>query len=169
MPRVQSRRRNVPSAPALPPPVVPSAASGPDAPAPSAAVVAPSRTLSLRSDDGEQGGPSSSSDDYSIASVTMSVQSADDLPPNAPSCLRCFPTGAECMRFYVLVFISACVMLSGVAYMIARPDDAAGRCVFTGLMTTVMSFWIQPPTIGVQRRGGQGGRRRGSGGGGGGV
>lgn len=92
------------------------------------------------------------SDDYSVGSVTMSVQSQDDLPPDAPRCLRCFPTGSECMRFYIVMFISVVVVVGSAIFMIARPDDAAARCVFTGLITTVMSFWIQPPTIGVQRR-----------------
>lgn len=81
----------------------------------------------------------------------MSVQSVDDLPPDAPSCLRCFPTGSECLRFYIVAFISIVIVLASVAYMLARPDDPAGRCVFTGMITTVMSFWIQPPSIGVAK------------------
>lgn len=82
----------------------------------------------------------------------MSVQTVDDLPPDAPRCLRCFPTGSECLRFYIVAFISVVIVLCSVAYMLARPDDPAGRCVFTGMITTVMSFWIQPPTIGVAQR-----------------
>lgn len=113
-------------------------------------MVAPSHHLSLRSDDGS----TTSSDDGSgdIASATMSVQSVDDLPPDAPRCLRCFPTGSECLRFYIVAFISIVIVLCSVAYMIARPDEPAGRCVFTGMITAVMSFWIQPPTIGVGRK-----------------
>lgn len=126
-----------------------SEAARPDPVATAATLDAAERGLSVRSAEDDDG--TSSSDDYSIASVTMSVQSEDDLPPSAPRCLRCFPTGAECLRFYVLVFISAIVMLSGALTMILRPDDAAARCVATGLMTTVMSFWIQPPSIGVAR------------------
>lgn len=102
----------------------------------------------MRSDDGSD----DDEGDYSLASTTMSIQSADDLPPDAPRCLRCFPTGSECMRFYIVAFVSAMIIIVGAIYILMRPDDTTGRCVFTGLMTTVMSFWIQPPSIGVVRR-----------------
>lgn len=73
----------------------------------------------------------------------MRVQSQDDLPPNAVRCLRCFPTGVECVRFYSLLFFSFVAVVVAVVVLLVRGHD----CAMTTLISTTIAFWLSPPTI----------------------
>lgn len=82
------------------------------------------------------------------ATDTMSIQSAHDLPPDAPRCLSYFPTGEDCLTFYMLMVISLiAVTISSVWLLGFSGEDADMDCSMTAMLNTVLAFWIRPPSI----------------------
>jgi hypothetical protein len=79
----------------------------------------------------------------------MIVQHPDDLPPNAPRCLRWFPTGVNCLRFYTVLFFSVVSILTASIYLIvtATTEESTGNCAMVTLLSSVIMFWLQPPTL----------------------
>jgi len=78
----------------------------------------------------------------------MTVQSEDDFPPNAPSCLRCWPTGVDCLRFYVTVFISIVLLFTAVTYLMAfHGVDESVDCTMSNILSLVLAFWMKPPAL----------------------
>lgn len=82
----------------------------------------------------------------------MSVQSDEDFADDSPRCLRCWPTGVSCVRFYAVLFFSvAAVLIAGLYLIISNfvPAVASGSasCAMAALISSTIAFWLQPPSI----------------------
>lgn len=84
----------------------------------------------------------------------MSIQGSNDLPARAARCLRCWPTGVACLRFYsILLFSIISVLVAGVYLLAYSGQDGGLDCAMTTILSTTLAFWLTPPSIGPSSAG----------------
>lgn len=75
----------------------------------------------------------------------MSIRSEEDVSHNAHGCLRCWPTGVACLRFYIFVLFSVCAFVGAGAYIImTNGTDEGFGCDAKQLLVLVIGLWISP-------------------------
>lgn len=76
----------------------------------------------------------------------MSVQGVDDVPHTAPCCLRCWPTGVECLRFYVSLLLTVVVLVVTVTHLLFRYGANEGLdCNMFALLAFMIAYWLPAP------------------------
>ena len=78
---------------------------------------------------------------------TMSVTAASF--KDLPRCLRCIPTGKQCLRFYFVMLLTLLISLMCIVILVsgAVSDQKDLECTFQTLLATCVAFWLQPPTL----------------------
>lgn len=101
----------------------------------------------LRALEGGSGRVISVSSSGALSSAdTMSVHGAEQ---ESARCFRFFPTGKQCLRFYITIIItlmgavvSTVVLVSG-----AVSDQKDLECTFQTMLATCIAYWMQPPSL----------------------